>query len=261
MKKLLGPVFLFITILFLLSSLGYSLQESLYRKVVVIEDKNEVLKKVSDSLPVEAIIHHEKWGVVNITDEVLLYSIISYIDLIKKENDPLVVSENKRRTMFSGTIRYFNGVEHSFHLENAFTFDELTYGQQHDTPILSAFRTHLLRLFYSSNHFADFIQEAKDVFIKKTVADPGKRIHEKVFLTEKLRQAYEIKDTSEIQQLTFQKQQPLGIITVYKNGKQKSNDRNDILNFIVYDTYFIVQYLGDDNGNSIYMTGRLAELL
>ncbi|XOS91447.1 hypothetical protein ACLMAB_23420 [Brevibacillus laterosporus] len=85
MKKILGPALLFIIMLLLLSSLGYSLQESLYRKVVVIEDKNEVLKKVSDSLPVEAIINHEKWGVVNITDEVLLYSIISYIDLIKKK--------------------------------------------------------------------------------------------------------------------------------------------------------------------------------
>ena len=38
------------------------------------------------------------------------------------------------------------------------------------------------------------------------------------------------------------------------------NEREDILTISVYPSYFVVQYLGDNNGNVMYMKSSLANV-
>ena len=50
------------------------------------------------------------------------------------------------------------------------------------------------------------------------------------------------------------------LILPYKTGKRIKNEREDILTISVYPSYFVVQYLGDNNGNVMYMKSSLANL-
>ncbi|MCY9513641.1 DUF3919 family protein [Paenibacillus apiarius] len=260
MKKVTLAIFLCLVSLLLVFGIGRSLTERLYGKVIVIEDRNEVLKKVSDSLPVEVTIRHRQWGAIQVTDEVRLHSIISYTDLIKKENDPVMMKQESR-SLFSGTIRYLNGAEQVFALGDTLSVDRFNYGSERVKPLLSAFRTHLVSLFYQADYFADFIENAQSVVAKSNGSATELHENEKGLLARKVRQSSEIRGASDIKRLLMLKRQPLGYITVYKNGKKTKNDRDSLVHLIVFGDSYIVQYMGDDNGNSIYMKGSLTELL
>ncbi|MDK8183746.1 DUF3919 family protein [Paenibacillus sp. UMB4589-SE434] len=261
MNKLIWSFLLFAGFILLLSGIGYVLNDRMYENVVIIEDRNEVLRKVSDSLPVQATIVHDQWGVVQVTDEVSLHAIISYIDRIKQEYDPTTGSARvNEQAVITGRIQYLNGDEQPFALGDDFTLNQWFYGPGHKTPMLSAFQTQLLNLFYTPEHYADFIRDAQDVTYRVNKAEAAIHLHEKGYLVTQIRQAHEIVDMVEIKQLLLQKQEPLGTITAFKHGNSLRNSRNDLLHAVVYPDFIVMQYMGDDNGNSIYLQSSLGKL-
>ncbi|MCY9537402.1 DUF3919 family protein, partial [Paenibacillus thiaminolyticus] len=110
MNKLIWSAFLFTGIILLLSVAGFFLNEQVYQKVGIINDKHEVLRKVSDSLPVQATISHQKWGSLHVNDEVSLHAFVSYVDRIKQEYEPkLSTDTDSEQAILSGRIQYLNG--------------------------------------------------------------------------------------------------------------------------------------------------------
>lgn len=262
MNKLIWSAFLFTGIILLLSFAGFFLNEQVYQKVGIINDKHEVLRKVSDSLPVQATISHQKWGSLHVNDEVSLHAFVSYMDRIKQEYEPkLSTDTDSEQAILSGRIQYLNGSEQTFALGSTFTLGKWSYGSGHETPLLSALQTQLQSLFYSPEHFAQFIRTAKALTFRSDGVQGNLLDHEKGYLVSSIQQALEIKDQVEIKQLLLRKQEPLGSITAYKEDKELKNDRSNILHIVVYSGYVVMQYMGDDNGNSIYLQTGLEKLL
>lgn len=79
-------------------------------------------------------------------------------------------------------------------------------------------------------------------------------------ILDSIRYAKQITDYGEIQKLLQSQNEPIAYITAYKTGKHIKNEREDILTISVYPSYFVVQYLGDNNGNVMYMKSSLANL-
>jgi len=246
----------------LLSFAGFFLNEQVYQKVGIINDKNEVLRKVSDSLPVQATISHQKWGSLQVNDEVSLHAFISYVDRIKQEYEPKLSTDNDSEgAILLGRIQYLNGSEQTFELGSTFTLGKWSYGPGDETPLLSALQTQLQSLYYTPEHIAQFIRTAKGLILSSNGVQGNLSVYEKGYLVSSIGQALEIKDQVEIKQLLIHKQKPLGTITAYKEDKELKNDRSNILHMVVYSDYVVMQYMGDDNGNSIYLQVSLEKLL
>jgi len=262
MKKLIWSAFLFTGIILLLSFAGFFLNEQVYQKVGIINDKQEVLRKVSDSLPVQATISHQKWGTLQVNDEVSLHAFVSYVDRIKQEYEPKLTTDlDSEQAILSGSIQYLNGSEQTFKLGSTFTLGKMSYGPGEETPLLSALQTQMQSLYYTPEHFAEFIRTAKSLSFHSDGVQGSLPDHEKGYLVSNIGQALEIKDLVEIKQLLLRKQKPLGSITAYKEDKKLVNDRSNLLHIVVYSDYVVMQYMGDDNGNSIYLQADLKKLL
>ncbi|WMT43223.1 DUF3919 family protein [Paenibacillus sp. D2_2] len=262
MNKLIWSVVLFTGIILLLIFAGFFMNEQVYKKVGIIDDKHEVLRKVSDSLPVQVTISHQKWGSLIVNDEVSLHSLVSYVDRIKQEYEPRLSTDiDSEQAILSGRIQYLNGSEETFELSSTFTLGKWSYGPGHETPLLSALQTQLQSFYYTPEHFAQFIRNAERITFRSNGEQESLLDHEKGYLVTSISQALEIKDLVEIKQLLLHKQMPLGSITAYKEDKKLINDRSNLLHIVVYSDYVVMQYMGDDNGNSIYLQAGLEELL
>lgn len=234
--------------------LFYVIEKQLYNHVTIVDDKQAVLEGANESLPTEVRVKHEKWGEVVVTDEVRLHAIVSFFDRIRMEQTEAKIHEQ----VFTGEVTYLNGHRRTFAVGDLFQYEENVYGKNGTDPMISAFQTYLLSLYYTPESISDFFAAAKEVVVRQ---DDVVHTTDLTLLLDSIRQAKQITDYGEIQKLLQSQKAPVAYITAYKTGKHVKNEREDILTISVYPSYFVVQYLGDNNGNVMYMKGSLTALL
>ena len=253
MKRLSFQILMFVFCMIASLILFYVMEKQIYNRITIVDDKQAVLQRVNESLPTEVKVRHEKWGEIVITDEVRLHTIVSFFDRIRIEP-----REGKsQEQVFTGEVTYLNGHKRTFAVGDLFQYEANVYGKSGTDPMISAFQTYLLSLYYTPERISNFFAEAKDVVVRQ--GDVIRTINlTQIF--DSIRYAKQITDYGEIQKLLQSQKDPIGYITAYKTGKRVKNEREDILTISVYPSYFVVQYLGDNNGNVMYMKGSLAEL-
>ncbi|MEN1937282.1 DUF3919 family protein [Paenibacillus sp. 102] len=253
MKRLSFQILLFVFCTIAALILFYVIEKQLYNRVTILDDKQVVLERASESLPTEVRVRHEKWGEVVVTDEVRLHAIVSFFDKIRMKQ----TEAKAREQVFTGEVTYLNGHRRTFAVGDLFQYEENVYGKQGLDPMISAFQTYLLGLYYTPESISNFFSEAKEVIVRQGDAV---RTTNLTPILDSIRQAKQITDYGEIQKLLQSQKDPVVYITAYQNGKHVKNEREDILTISVYPSYFVVQYLGDNNGNVMYMKGSLATL-
>ncbi|KEK25440.1 DUF3919 family protein [Bacillus gaemokensis] len=253
MKRLSFQILLFVFCMIASLIVFYVLEKQLYNHVTIVNDKQAVLERVNESLPNEVKVRHEKWGEVVVTDEVRLHAIVSFFDRIRMEETEAKIHEQ----VFTGEVTYLNGHKRTFAVGDLFQYEESVYGKNGTDPMISAFQTYLLGLYYTPESISDFFASAKEVVVRQ---GDIVRSTDLTRLLDSIRQAKQITDYGEIQELLQSQKDPIGYMTAYKTGKHVKNERKDILTISVYPSYFVVQYLGDNNGNVMYMKGSLAAL-
>ncbi|MEY8349342.1 DUF3919 family protein [Bacillus cereus] len=253
MKRLSFQILLFVFCMIAALVLFYVIEKQLYNRVTILDDKQVVLERASESLPTEVRVRHEKWGEVVVTDEVRLHAIVSFFDKIRIER----TEAKEREQVFTGEVTYLNGHRLTFAVGDLFQYGTNVYGKQGMDPMISAFQTYLLSLYYTPESISNFFAEAKEVIVRQ---GDEVRTTNLAPILDSIRQAKQITDYGEIQKLLQLQKDPIVYITAYQNGKHVKNEREDILTISVYPSYFVVQYLGDNNGNVMYMKGSLATL-
>ncbi|PGA94443.1 DUF3919 family protein [Bacillus toyonensis] len=253
MKRLSFQILMFVFCIIVSLVLFYVVEKQTYNRITIVNDKQAVLQRVNESLPIEVKVRHEKWGEIVVTDEVRLHTIVSFFDRIGIEPREAESQEQA----FTGEVTYLNGHKRTFAVGDLFQYEANVYGKKGTDPMISAFQTYLLSLYYTPERISDFFASAKDVIVRQgNVVRTINLTH----MLDSIRYAKQITDYGEIQKLLQSQNEPIAYITAYKAGKHVKNEREDILTISVYPSYFVVQYLGDNNGNVMYMKGSLAEL-
>ncbi|PEC21090.1 DUF3919 family protein [Bacillus cereus] len=254
MKRLSFQILMFVLCMIVSLILFYVMEKQIYNRITIVNDKQAVLQRVNESLPTEVRVRHEKWGEIVVTDEVRLHTIVSFFDRIRIETRDVKSQER----VFTGEVTYLNGHKRTFAVGDLFQYEANVYGKNGMDPMISALQTYLLSLYYTPERISDFFASAKDVVVRQG------NVVRTINLTDirdSIRYAKQITDYGEIQELLQSQKDPVAYVTAYKTGKRIRNEREDILTISVYQTYFVVQYLGDNNGNVMYMKGSLADLL
>lgn len=229
------------------------MEKQIYNRITIVNDKQTVLQRVNESLPTEMKVRHEKWGEIVITDEVRLHTIVSFFDRIRIEPR----EAKNQEQVFTGEVTYLNGHKRTFAVGDLFQYGADMYGKNGTDPMISAFQTYLLSLYYTPERIRDFFASAQDVIVRQGDVE---RTMNLTHILDSIRYAKQITDYGEIQKLLQSQNEPIAYITAYKTGKRIKNEREDILTISVYPSYFVVQYLGDNNGNVMYMKSSLANL-
>lgn len=152
MKRLSFQILMFVICMIVSLVLFYVMEKQIYNRINIINDKQAVLQRVNESLPIEVKVRHEKWGEIVVTDEVRLHTIVSFFDRIRIEPGDVKSQEQ----VFTGEVTYLNGHKRTFAVGDLFQYGENVYGKNGMDPMISALQTYLLSLYYTPERISDF---------------------------------------------------------------------------------------------------------
>ena len=233
-----------------------------YDEVVIIQDKQDVIKKMNMSIPIKIQISNEKLGNCVIENEDSIKNIWSSInqitnDSLSKENDISKVSE----VNIKGTVYYLNGTKDEFEVSNVLKVNHNIYYDNYKVPIISDLRNNLLIYFYSPENLSKFINsQNKIILVKDNKQNKKLSNEEKEKIRKTIEDSIKVEKNIEIMQLKSSKEKALNHIKIYideENSNIIKVKSYNLLNIDVYNDFFVVQYMGDENGNHIYMKCNL----
>ncbi|MCY6372777.1 DUF3919 family protein [Clostridium ganghwense] len=252
-----------ITISIIAININYN---KLYNKVKIIDDREEVIKKASMSIPVKIEFFNEKWGRCVLEDKNSINNIWNFIDEIMKSTSKRsdYKIDNTSPINIVGNIYYLNGMKCEFQVSNVLKLNNYIYGDSYKLPIINNLRNSLLSYLYSPNNLAQFISQTNKVILMDKLRGKVKFGNsDKDKIRNLISKAIKLEDDKEIMDLTRRQTYPSSHIKVYmdqENDNYLKVKSYNVINIDIYDEFFIVQYLGDENGRHIYMKGNLKNI-
>ncbi|WP_144497169.1 DUF3919 family protein, partial [Bacillus pumilus] len=73
----------------------------------------------------------------------------------------------KQEQVFTGEVTYLNGHKRTFAVGDLFQYGADMYGKNGTDPMISAFQTYLLSLYYTPERISDFFASAQDVIVRQ----------------------------------------------------------------------------------------------
>ncbi len=130
MKRLSFQILMFVFCIIVSLVLFYVVEKQTYNRITIVNDKQAVLQRVNESLPIEVKVRHEKWGEIVVTDEVRLHTIVSFFDRIRIEPREAESQEQ----VFTGEVTYLNGHKRTFAVGDLFQYEANVYGKKGTDP-------------------------------------------------------------------------------------------------------------------------------
>ncbi|EIT84815.1 hypothetical protein A374_14025 [Fictibacillus macauensis ZFHKF-1] len=242
--------------------LGFSIglaiiHNSYFNHIETIDDRKEVVTRTGESIPTMITFHHRAWGTVTIRDELHLQRIAASFSQIS-ERGTLRKKVKVIKGDFHGTITYLNGSVKAFSLGDRVVVDHYLYRDDNVMAIAASLKAALLSLCYTPKKIASFVKHAQSVTEHKEHIRllPSNKVDE---LSTEIHNATLIEDYDQITRLMLKYKKPQAIYHISFHGK-KGRKRTDVLSLSLYPEFVIAQYLGDDNGNVVYLRRSLDRL-
>ncbi|MBU3158520.1 DUF3919 family protein [Clostridium frigoris] len=241
--------------------------EKNYDHIVLIQDREQVLKAVSTSTPVKLEVYSKYWGKIVIAQSNVIRSIWDIIDEMSKSS-PLQESQNAyTNDEISGTVFYLNGKKSTFTLGSYLKIGTIIYGKAKNKPYVDQLKNHLDEILCSAQNLSNLINERNKV----TVVDSNNNIQkcgrdDKTFIRNKILKCSKIKDNASLEEAINTKGKVLYHIKTYLEKESNSipNTKDTfyaIINIDVYENgYIVIQDFSNEVVNAIYMKGNLVEI-
>ena len=261
--KISGIYIVMLLICIIIINLNYSF---LYNKVIIINDKDEVVKKINMSIPIKVEISNERWGEYFFEDETSIQQIWNSINEITKDssvddNYDSEVSDIK----INGTIYYLNGTKDNFEISNKLSLNNNTYNDKYKIPLINSLKNKLLGYLYSTSNIVKIINSNNEIIIidrNKNIKELDKSHKENIENT--INDSLKLENNKAIINLLKSKTEALYHIKIYLDNDKDNLSKvkcSNLVNIDVYENdFFVVQYMGDENGRHIYFRGKLNDV-
>ena len=220
--KISGIYIVMLLICIIIINLNYSF---LYNKVIIINDKDEVVKKINMSIPIKVEISNERWGEYFFEDETSIQQIWNSINEITKDssvddNYDSEVSDIK----INGTIYYLNGTKDNFEISNKLSLNNNTYNDKYKIPLINSLKNKLLGYLYSTSNIVKIINSNNEIIIidrNKNIKELDKSHKENIENT--INDSLKLENNKEIINLLKSKTEALYHIKIYLD-----NDKDNL---------------------------------
>lgn len=261
--KIIGIYAVMLIICVTIINLNYNL---LYDRVTILNDKDEVVKKINMSIPVKIQISNERWGEYIFEDENSIQKIWNSINEITKgsyidENDDSEINGIK----INGNIYYLNGMKDSFQISNELVLNNNIYNDKYKIPLINSLKNKLLGYLYSTSNIVKIINSNNKI----SIIDSNKNIKElnkshKENIKNIINSSIKLENNKDIISLLKNKKEALFHIRIHLENYPITPSKvkcSNLVNIDVYDNdFFVVQYMGDENGRHIYFRGKLKDV-
>lgn len=245
----------------------YNNYHHLYDQVTVVEDQPAVARRSQLSIPIKIEIHNEKWGSYVFENEEGIQKIWKAINEITLGPADMAPSYPlKEDVKISGQIHYINGGSDFFEIGSRLILNDQTYDDNYKMPLIDNLKNELLSYLYSQQRLADIMETAVSVKIRMgtgrqelVLLDDSRQNLKRILLT-----AVKVENNRDVINLLKNKGDALGHIRIYLHNTTSAERLKaaDLVNIDVYEAgFFVVQYMGDENGRHMYFRGPLDSLL
>lgn len=252
-------LFIYVLMLVICCTLVYRNTKILYNNLVIVDDRAELEKNLEIAIPLRIEINNERWGKVVINDETAMKDIldsVKSITAIESKSSKNINNINKSSLNICGVIHYLNGNNTQFIVSNALLFKNSIYGE--NTSEVDNLKNTLMEYLYTPNNLANLIDRSNSIElfnskIKILLNQSQKERLKNAIL--KCNNVLSIDDVIKLNHIDTPNYH-IRICINSSNADGRTNSLDEVL-IDVYDKYYVVQYLGDENGRQIYMEGNL----
>jgi len=245
----------------------YNNYHHLYDQVTIVEDQEAVARRSQLSIPIKIEIYNEKWGSYVFENEEAIQKIwkaMNEITMGPTDTEPSYPL--KEDVKISGHINYINGSSDFFEIGSWLVLNDQTYDDNYKMPLIDNLKNELLSYLYSQQRIADIMETAVSVTLRAggvrqeiALSDNDRQKLKRILLD-----SIKIETNREVINLLKNKGNALGHIRIYLQDAASISRQKaaDLVNIDVYeDAFFVVQYMGDENGRHMYFRGPLDQLV
>lgn len=237
-------------------------------KLVLINDKDELMKRLEQSIPIKIQVSNDKWGELLINDSKEILNIYKYIKdgySIKNANvnSNVFFEDDNVNDKVDITISYINGKKSNWSIGNMLKIDGCSYGCVNNNPDIVCLKNKLLDKMYSVDNLCKFINENnKVVIVSKDKKEIKLGSKDKQALKKFIGTCSEIKKPSNLKKYIENKGEVLYQIRIYSDKEGlKDIKTSNAINVIVYENaYSVVVDLCNIKGNLIYISGNISHI-
>ncbi|MBW6410234.1 DUF3919 family protein [Clostridium weizhouense] len=257
--KIIGIYTTIITVCIIMTILNYRL---IYNRVQIISDKDDVVNKINMSIPIKIEISNEKWGDYVFEDEnsiqMIWNSMSDIMNDFSEEENGIIEGDN---ISIDANVYYLNGMQDNFKISDVLILNNRMYHDNNKLPLINRLKNDLLAYLYSTSNIANLINTRNRIVI----SDSNNKIKElndfdKEKLKDLISNSTKLDNDDGIKALTKENKEVLSHIKIYIYDKDDTFIKVKSCNVINIDVYkngiFVVQYMGDENGQHIYFKGN-----
>ncbi|MCY6369292.1 DUF3919 family protein [Clostridium ganghwense] len=235
--------------------------EKSYNHLFVIDDREEVIERNENLVPIKLEFYSEIWGKGTVSDSKIIQNIWYIIKIIQENQKVDIYSESvyeNKSNEIEGNISYLNGKKDSFFLGNELRINNFSYGDYYSKPYIDKLRSYLEEILFSPQNLSELINGRNKVVVvnnNEVIKKCGDKDKNK--LKNKIAKFTPIHSTKELQEAIKNKGKLQYHIKIYVDIGKGYN----IINIDVYENeYIVVQDFGRDVIKAIYMKGHILDV-
>ncbi|HHD2753746.1 TPA: DUF3919 family protein [Clostridium perfringens] len=248
-------IYLFFIIIILATYIYYS--NDIYNSLTIVKSSKENKVDLNIKIPDKITISNPYLGTAIISNKFELNELLQYFNKICVTNSN---NENtlplKNTLSISGEIFYLNGEKTPFEISNTLKLNGESFSN--NSYLINMLRNDLKDAFYTVSNFESILSSPDNLITyKKDGVVKSLPNDSKEFLLEDFKTLRIMNDNKDFLK-TDLSELPKYHLTLYRYAKE-GDISNNTFYIDVYKDYVIIQYLGDENGKTIYLKGNLNE--
>ncbi|SFC43433.1 DUF3919 family protein [Clostridium uliginosum] len=259
-----------IILFILIGIMGVYLNKTMYNKLVVIEDKEQVLQYSSNSIPVKIDFYSKRRGKVTISSSNILKEFWSIVDSMPRSKNFYNSKIENSSNEITGTIYYLDGKKGTLYLNNNLRINDIYYGGDDSSAYTNRLRNYINNIFCTPSVLSELINDKNKITIVDIDNNTKKcGSNDKTLIKNKVMELQKITDNKKLEKAISDKGNLNYHIRIYRedlvttpdNSSEYEKNSYDIISIDIYENdYVVIRDYGDEIVNSFYMQGNLNDL-
>lgn len=258
---------LYVISFILMGAMGIYLRESIANKLVVFDDKEQVLQYSSNSIPIKIQLYSKRWGELTINSGDLLKEFWNLIDSMPINKNFYDSKIKNTPNEIIGTIFYLNGKKSTMYLNNNLRINDSYYGGDKSSAYINRLKSFINDIFCTPSVLASIVNDKNKVTIVDKFHEVNKcGSNDKVLIKNEIIKLKRISNNKKLEKAICNKGNLNYHIRIYIeninedniNSSKSKQSNYDIISIDIYENnYVVVRDYGEEIVDSFYMEGNL----
>ncbi|EDS78600.1 conserved hypothetical protein [Clostridium botulinum C str. Eklund] len=264
-------IYLYIISFLIMIIMGIYLKKSISNKLVIFDDKEQVMQYSSNSIPVKIELYSKRWGNTSITSNNSLKEFWNIVQSMPRSKN--FYGSNKIENSpndIIGTIFYLNGKRSTMCLNYNLKIDDSYYGGEKGSAYINRLRNYINDIICTPSMLASIVNDKNKVIIEDKLSESNKcGSNDKILIKNEITKLKRISNNEKLQKAIRSKGKLNYHIKIYIENSNENNinlskikqDNYDIISISIYENNCaVIRDYGIETVDTFYMEGNLTNV-